>query len=302
MRVTNSMLNNNLIRNTAQSYRRLEELQETLASGKRIQKPSDDPVGISYSMRYRSELSMNEQYESNVADGISWLEFTDKVLSQATGSLNRARELAVQGANDSNSINARKAIAKEIDQIMGHMLNLSNSQLNGRYIFNGEKTDVKPFETLDDTLNVSADLGVIEYEIGRDVSVAINLNANEIFGVPTGGTGDGSDNVFQALKNLKDALNNDNSSGINQALGALDTRVNAILEQQAEVGARMNRYDMAQTRIEDQTYNYSVLLSKTEDADLAKVIIDLKQQENIHKAALSTGARMIQPSLVDFLR
>jgi flagellar hook-associated protein 3 FlgL len=300
VRVTNSMLTNNMIRNLAQNYQRLEKTQEVLASGKRIQKPSDDPVGIGYSMRYRSELVANEQYERNVNDGISWLEYTDNILNQAGNSLQRARELAVQGASDSNPLEARQAIAKEIDQILGHVLNLANSEFNGRYIFNGQKTDVKPFNTVNDALTKEIDQGKLNYEIGRDILMDVNLSGNEVFGAP--GTGDGQKNVFQALVNLRDSLMANDTAAIGETVGQIDQRLDIVLEQRAEVGARMNRFDMAKTRITDQSYNLNVLLSTTEDADIAKTIIELKQQENVHKASLSTGARMIQQTLVDFIR
>jgi flagellar hook-associated protein 3 FlgL len=296
------MLNNSMLRNLAQNSQRMGKMQETLASGKRINKPSDDPIGIGYSMRYRSELATNEQYESNVTDGISWLGFTDNVLNQAGNGLQRARELAIQGATDSNPPEARAIIAKEIDQILNHILNIANSQYNGRYIFNGEKTDVKPFASIDEALNKTTDSGKIEYEIGRDVTVDVNLSGKTIFGNPTNGSGDGRENVFQALVNLRDSLNANDTAGISQTVGEIDYRLDMVLQQRAEVGARINRFEMAKTRIEDQNYNLNVLLSKTEDADLPKTIIELKQQENVYKASLSVGARIIQQTLVDFIR
>lgn len=296
------MLTNNLLRNLASGSERMAQTQETLASGKRIHKPSDDPVGIGYSMRYRSELATNEQYARNADDGISWLEYTDNVLNQAGNALQRARELAIQGANDTNPPEAREAIAKEIGQILGHMLNLANAEFNGRYLFNGEKTDVKPFETVEDALNKGTDPGRLEYEIGRDVVVNVNLTGTEVFGAPTGGNGDGKANVFQALVNLRDSLLANDTQGVTKSVGEIDTRLDMLLKQRAEVGARMQRYDMARGRLQDQNYQLNVLLSKTEDADIAKTIIDLKQQENVQKAAMSTGARIIQQSLVDFIR
>jgi flagellar hook-associated protein 3 FlgL len=101
---------------------------------------------------------------------------------------------------------------------------------------------------------------------------------------------------------LRDSLNANDTEGIGKTVGELDYSLDILLQQRAEVGARMNRYDMAKTRIQDQNYNLNVILAKTEDADLAKTIIELKQQENVHKASLSTGARIIQQTLVDFIR
>src|SRR4051812_6776578 len=101
-RVTQGMLNNQLLRNINSNLTRINNHQNELSTGRKINKPSDDPVGISFSLRYRSEVSATEQYESNVDAAISWLDYTDDALGQANSVIQRARDLAVQGANGTN--------------------------------------------------------------------------------------------------------------------------------------------------------------------------------------------------------
>src|SRR5690554_3639497 len=101
-RVTQSMMNSQLLRNLNLNTNRMNVMQDQIATGKRINKPSDDPVGISYAMRYRSELASNEQYQGNVDSAISWLENTDTTLGQVGDALHRLRELTVKAANGTN--------------------------------------------------------------------------------------------------------------------------------------------------------------------------------------------------------
>ena len=94
-RVTQNMLNTQFMRNLNTNLTRVQKLQDQLSSGRKINKPSDDPVGISFALRYRSELERNEQYQRNVDSALSWLSYSDKILGQAGDIIQRARELAV---------------------------------------------------------------------------------------------------------------------------------------------------------------------------------------------------------------
>ena len=82
----------------------------------------------------------------------------------------------------------------------------------------------------------------------------------------------------------------------------MDKQLENVLAVRAEVGAKSNRVDLIKNRLQDDNYNFTVLLSKNEDADLAQVITNLKMDENVYRASLAAGARIMQPSLIDFLR
>lgn len=296
-RVTQGMMNIQLLRNLNNNLGRLERLQDQMSTGRRINKPSDDPVGISFSMRYRSELAVNSQYQRNVDSAISWLSYTDKMLDQAGQVLHRARELAVQGANGTNSEESLNAMKSELEQLYDQMVSIGNSKFNGKYVFNGELTDEIPFPKPDDAMNAVTDTGEVQFEIGLGVRLAVNKTAEQVFGK----SGD-SDNIFQVLHDLIQSLENKNQIGIGKAIEELDLRMNKFLEQRADIGAKTNRIELAEDRLKDIDLNLQSLQSKTEDADLAKVITSLKMDENVYQASLSAGAKLIRPSLLDFLR
>ncbi|WP_409343774.1 flagellar hook-associated protein FlgL [Paenibacillus sp. MBLB4367] len=296
-RVTQSMLNSQMLRNINSNMNRMQTLQDQLSTGRKINKPSDDPVGISFSMRYRSDLNVNEQYESNVAASQSWMDYTDTMMDQAGKVLHRVRELAVSGANGTNSKESLEAMRIEVEQMYGQMVNIGNSQFNGKYVFNGQLTDIKPFPDENDAMNAVTDTKEIQFEIGLGVRMAVNKTAEQVFGVS--GT---ENNVYKVFKDLSKALGDQDSAGVSTALSKLDERLDAFLGVRADVGAKSNRIQLAADRLQDIDVNVTSLLSKTEDADIAKVITNLKMDENVYQASLSAGSRLIQPSLLDFLR
>jgi len=295
MRVTQGMLNTQLLRNLNNNLSRLDKLQDKMSTGRRINRPSDDPVGLSFSLRYRSGLAANDQFQRNVDSALSWVEHTDKMINEANEVLQRARELAVLGANGTNSDLSMETIAEEIDQLYDHMVNIGNSQFNGKYIFNGQMTDVEPYEA-GNAENMTTHQGSIPFEVGTGITISVNISGSDLFGEVTDST-----NAFKVLKELSTALMNADNQAVDTALGKLDGRIDRMLEKWAEVGARSNRLDLIKNRLENESVNLQTLLSRTEDADMAELMINMKTEENIYQASLSTGARIIRPTLVDFL-
>lgn len=295
-RVTQSMMSSQLLRNLNTNMRQMDNLQNQLSTGRKLNKPSDDPVGITYSMRYRSELSANEQYEKNADAAQSWLDFTDTVLGQAGDVFQRVRELAVQGANGTNTPESLNSIKSEIGQLYEQLVQIGNSEFNGKYVFNGQFTDVAPYTSASAATEMT-DAVHIQYEVSPGVKMPVSTTGNEVFGAPSD-----DDNAFKVLKDLISALDSADSSAVGDVLGKLDSRYDKFLEVRADVGAKTNRLEHAENRLKDININLESLQSKTEDADLSEVITRFLMSENVYRSSLSAGSKLIQPSLVDFLR
>jgi flagellar hook-associated protein 3 FlgL len=294
------MLNQNLLFNLSRSNSRMEKLQEQVSSGKKVNKPSDDPVTAVRGMHYRSSLNEIEQYKRNADEGISWMSTTDEALSEVTSVLQRVRELTVQGLNGTNDQSARTAIAEEINQLKEHLGEISNSQMAGRYVFAGTDVKTPPFRG-DATVPNSAkefrnnnDLK-LELQVGQNNNVQINVLGKNIF------NNDGNGGIFKVLSDIVSDFNSSTVS-TNDHLAELDSQMDHLLGERSELGARMNRMELSISRLDGLEVSTTSLLSKEEDVDISRVIIDLKAQENVQRAALSVGAKIIQPSLVDFLR
>lgn len=321
LRVTQTMMNTQLLRNISSNLGRMNNLQNQLSTGMKINKPSDDPVGITFALRYRSELDANDQYTKNVSSSLSMLEYTDTTIGQAGDIMQRARELLVKGANGTLEQTSLDAIKVEVAQLYNQMVEIGNSQFNGKQVFNGELTGDKPYPTMgvDGTVDlladppllkafqVSSDTGSIKYELAAGMKLGVNIVGNEVFGEGVSPTAtqaeiESSDNVFLLLQRAHDLLGSGDQDGISALIEQVDTRMNTMLTKRAEVGAKINRVDIVQNRLDDININLKTVQAKTEDADMAEVITNMKTEENVYQASLSVGAQLIRPSLVDFLR
>lgn len=304
LRVTSNMMNSQLLLNLNRNARTMNDTQLQLASGRKINKPSDDPVGITYSLRYRAELSSNEQYQNNVDSAISWLDFNDTVLGQAGDVVQRLRELTVKASTGTNPQSALDSINEEVAQLKEQLVDIANSTLNGKYIFNGEKYTEKPYDfvigadgTYDVTKDITTDRGTINYIVGEGVRMPINMTGNDVFGK----TGE-PNNLFSIIHNLSTALKDGDFGGVSAQLDLIDSRSDIILSARSEIGAKTNRVELMQDRLSDLNINLTDLQAKTEDADYEELIMKSKIQENIYNASLSVGAKIISTTLVDFIR
>ncbi|SHE46977.1 flagellar hook-associated protein 3 FlgL [Thermoanaerobacter uzonensis DSM 18761] len=296
MRVTDGMLITNFLNDYNNNLERLQKNQNMLSTGKRISRPSDDPVAVATSLRIRTDMTRNDAYTKNADDAKSWLDITDTALNQLGSLLQRTRELAVEGSNGTLTQEDMQKIANEIEQLKAQMIQVGNTQYNGRYIFAGFKTTTQPFSETNNSY--SGDNGVIEFEVGAGGNkIAVNVTGDKVFDV-SGGTSQ----LLTVMDNLKNALDSGDHQAVSNLIVDVDKQMENVLAVRAEVGAKSNRIDLIKNRLQDDNYNFTALLSKNEDADLAQVITNLKMDENVYRASLAAGARIMQPSLIDFLR
>jgi len=311
------MMISQLMKNLNRNLKRMENHQYQLATGKKIVRPSQDPVGITRSLQARTELSKIEQYIKNVEDAKAWLVEAETALDEINSLIVRAYELTVDAANDSKTPEDRQAIAKEIDQLMKQLLEAANSSYAGRSVFGGYNTAEKPFEVReidgqmfllyngeeianlsdpDSQPDVNVVLEKIEFEVGAGVKMDIATPGPEVLGT-------GNDNLYAVFYGLFQALNDGtNTDRISEYIGKLQDQQQHILSQLAEVGGKTNRLDLIKTRLEADELNYTSIKSHVEDVDHEKVIMEFMMAEIVYRSSLAVGARIIQPTLVDFLR
>lgn len=319
MRVTQGMITNTFKRDLNFNLRQLAKYQHQLAAEKRISRPSDDPVAIVHSLRLRSDLADITTFNANADHALSWLGSTEDALQHAGDIVQRASELAVMGANSTNPKEALNAIADEIDQLLEHLVQIANSSQAGQYLFGGTKTrsakgetSYEPFKLIKEEVIEGETITYVEYkgnnqdrvtEIGAGIDFAYNVTGTEAFAMKEADNKTRSSDIFDSLIELSANLRAGNTDEISSStIGKLNRASDHLVAVQAEVGAKVNRLEITQARLSSAEINFSSLLSKTEDLDIAEAIIYLKTQENVYRAALATGARIMQPTLVDFLR
>lgn len=317
MRITNRVMNNNLLLNLNRGLTRLDRLNNQLASKKQINVPSDDPVKAGTILRTSTSIREVDQYTRNIDSAESWLDASDVVMKDVLAVIHRAKELGVYGASSHLDGTARQALADEVKELHGNVLQLANSMHGGRYLFAGQYTQTKPFEEVSGPgpgpgpglpdveflpgIETQANDMSIEFEIGTGVKMGVNIDARKIL---VGDPNDSDDfgGVFGVLQRLHTELSAPSPVSSSTVLGDLDKALDNVLQQVSELGGKQNRVGLAKERMLDLKLNLTKILSEDQDLDYAEAIMELKMEEFAYRTALSVGARIIQPTLVDFLR
>lgn len=309
-RVTQSMLSNNMLRNLNTSYGKMSQLQDQINSGRKFTRASQDPVAAIKGMQYRVQLDKIGQFQRNMNEAEAWLDTTDTSLDQVGNALNRVKELVVQAANDTNTSEDRQKIESEIEQIRQQIQDVANTQLGGKYIFAGTETQTAPFvngainPALYDANGVPQGGAISEVQIEVFDGIKFTVNTNDA--IPL------FNNINNFLQKVQDELKDANTNGgaIGDFLGSIANGNNddlaslqgSVLSARADVGAKMNRAELMLNRLDIHEVNVTKQKSENEDTDYAKTITEMTTQESIHQAALSVGAKIIQQTLVDFMR
>lgn len=308
MRITNQMMVSRFLQNLNANLALLAESNQQLSTGKRLQRPADDPIAVARSLQLHTSVAETEQFLRNVSSATSWMEATDSAMADVNAVLQRAKEIAVAAANGTLVDESLGAQADEVDKLIEHVVQVANSDYAGRYIFGGFQTAKQPFTTtlgapppgdiqpvsgqMITAVTYQGDAGTIAYEVGSGIKAAVNVPGDAVFG-----------QVLNALMDLRDRLRSRDQAGISTtSLGQLEGAVDNLLKWQAEVGARTNQLELTNTRLLELKTNFERLQSENEDADIPETIMRLKMQENVYQMALNTGARILQPTLLDFLR
>jgi flagellar hook-associated protein 3 FlgL len=306
MRVTQSMMSSNMLRNLNTSYSKMSKYQDMLDSGKVITRPSDDPVVAVKGMGYRIDLDKNQQYQRNLREANTWLDTTDEALDQVGGALKRVKELIVQAANDTNTADDRQKINAEMQQIKEQLRDIANTKVGENYIFSGTHTNQPLYTDETGPQNPAISTGgkkPIEINVFDGISMNINTPGADLFKDIDGFMTQITTLLESGASGpeIGDALGLEITNGANKIPG-LDGIYENTLTLRADVGARQNRVEMMENRLSLQEINVTKQLSANEDTDYAKTITEMVTQESIHQAALSVGAKIIQQTLVDFIR
>ncbi|MCL2046254.1 MAG: flagellar hook-associated protein FlgL [Oscillospiraceae bacterium] len=356
MRITNSMLVGNLMRNLNTNLSRLDALNNQMATGRKYAHISDDPVALVYSQAARNKIARLSHYQRSVGSAQDWLNQAEVGIMELQSTLVNAYDAAMDAANDTKTDDDRKNIAKTIAQYRDHFVDTLNTTFGDKYVFGGYNTPgdpaagfvgdgVKPFvvrsgELFYNGFNMSrfdgmdatdffslttatilpdgstltaAELAefntlqsdVLSFDVGPGITMPVTMNGTElVFFITTNANGD---TVIRNAFNVLEELYQNVETGapvndIGASIKPLQDGQNHLLTRTAEIGGRVRRLDLLEARYEQDEINYARMMSDAEDVDAAEVILMQKMAEAVYQAALSAGARIIQPTLMDFLR
>src|SRR3989339_349646 len=393
MRVTFTQINDNVQRNLASNYAQLAKLQEQLSSGRRLNRPSDDPIDMKNNVNLKAELAQGTQYHRNIEDGLAWMNMTEVALTDMNELMQRLREQAVYAGNDTMTGTDRQYIAAEVEQLLRQVVSLTNSSYKGNFLFGGTNGDKQVYEYTTgttfsfDNSTPATTLGAVgttntmvtysnrEYyqyqrldpntvsvvidpagagtraiegqdftvdyangtitaiaggqldftlappppptvavtlshynkvnrensssimrEIEEGVSTRINISADEAFDDTQSGR-----ELIGIILNFKDGLLKNNGTVINDSITEMDRIFENIRAAQSTNGARINRFELTRDRNESREIEVTRLQGELEDLDFAEAIMQFSMSENIYNASLRAGAKVILPTLGDFI-
>jgi len=294
MRVANKTIYDTVKFNLGIATEEMINASRIVSSGKRISDLSDDPVGLTQSLKIKSVLSGLDQMGRNISLGKSWLTSSESALSHVQELISDAKALSVQMASGTTGAAQRESAALTVQNILDEIVSLANTEVGGRYIFSGSKTDTAPFSISSDGSNIITYNGNDEpfaVKIGRDATVQVGRDGEEVFGT-----------IFKTLSDLKVALEGNDVAGIQASLTDLTANFNEMSGKISDIGSKMNRMEIKENIFQDLKIANTDRLSTIEDADIAEAIMNLKAKELAYQAALASSSKVMQLSLVDYLK
>ena len=294
-RVTEKSIHTRVLANLQRNLSKGERIQDQLSSGKQINRPSDSPTGTVASMQLRAENRLNSQYIRNADDGLGWLSTVEGTLTNSSNLINRARDLTLQGLNaGTNGPVASEALASEIDQIRESLISYANTKYLDRPIFGGTTDGAVAYNSNGE---YQGDGGKTERKVGAGEPVRVDTRGPDAFGA------DGSDSqLFKVLDSIAKNVKNRDTTQLAIDLDNLDKAAVLMRTAISGTGARYNRITQMKDAAEDRVLSVTTQLSDIEDIDLPKTIMEMQLQQTSYQAALAASAKVIQPSLIDFLR
>lgn len=312
MRITNETLMNNLKNNISRNYRRLNSSLIKSYTGKKQLRFSEDTISARTAMRSRERLDKLQQYGNNLDSARSWLEYTETSLSELNGVVERAYELSVYVSNGTKTEEDFQTVAKEFTQLRDAAVDILNSTYGERYIFGGYNTSVRPFEYNKDDgslkyngieLNNPTPDDEAKLELLKGQQINYGISDTSVLEVSISGvrcTGTGEDNLIASFDKILAALGNPGNFD-DSCISDMQKHQTNVLTLVSEVGSKINRIDVTESKNRLDKSNYEKLLSASEDIDLEEAIMNYRSAEAIYQTTLSAGSKVIQPSLLDFI-
>lgn len=281
------------------------KLQNQLITGKKVNRPSDDPVTVMKGMGYRREVDKVLQFQRNLGEANNWLDSSDDALDHVGSALHRANELMVNISTDTLTQEDREAIIAEVKELQKTIQDLANTKVGDKYIFSGTKTGtplfnggyppIADFIDPNDPTNTKLDPNNafnkdVSIEVFDGIPIQVNTSSGKMFAEIDAEF----DKIIKAVE--------DKDTDLDQYITSTQKHMDDVLAARADIGARQNRVEMMGHRLDAHEGISKKQMSENEDVEYEQAITDMLTEEAIHRAALSVGARIIQPSLVDFLR
>ena len=307
-----SLYSSNAERSGPALQRDLSRLREQMSTGKRINRPSDDPDAFAVAEQMKALGSQYARYEESIAAARPWVDRTQATLDQLGELFTQAQEEGIRAANDARSADDRETIAQRLESLRDEVLDQLNAKHDGEHLFAGNQTGTPPFEegTTTGAIEPVADYDAIDGErtrpIGPDRSLVVNISGRELHKMEedkvVGGMVVKGQTITGALDDLITAVRNGDTAAMQDALGATEAARDHVVDLGAKAGTTAQRLTAAEEQLQSAGLTAERRRSEAEDADYLETVTALQQTQTRLQAALKATASTLQTSLLDFLR
>jgi flagellar hook-associated protein 3 FlgL len=271
---------------------------EQLSTGKRVNQPSDDPAAAAMATQDTAYSAQEDAFLSNVSGLTSQLQTIDSTLSSVITNLNQAISLGVEGGTGTMNASDQQAIADQVSQIQQTVLGLANLSYQGNYVFAGTATQAPAFSadpTSASGVTYNGNDQVNEVEVAEKLTIPVNVPGDQIFTSPNG-------NVFQSLSDLATALQNGQTDAIQSATTEVTNALNQVSSQRVFYGNTLNVLGTDQNFLNQEQTQWAQQENNLVGADTATTITNLLTSQTAYQATLTAVSKVMQTSLLDYLK
>jgi flagellar hook-associated protein 3 FlgL len=301
LRATTYSIGRNFVFNLNKHLFNISKYSNEVSSGKKLQKPSDDPTGSTLVLKLQSTIQLSEQYVRNIEDGELRLKMAEDVLNDVQNLTSRAKDIAIMGSNTTMNESDRKIMAEEVNQLVEHLSSIINRKSVDNYLFGGTQADQSPFvenrnsDGEIESISIQGDIsGKLIRTVGEGANVQVNMNGNGLFY--------GDDNLFDSLVNLREALQGNQRESISDELGNLNDLFDNAVGLMSEVGSKTKYLLDRKDEMNMESVNLQERISQISDTDYAESLIQLQEEQILYEAALAVGSKILDSTLMNFLR
>lgn len=295
MRVTDNLKYEIFTRNLTKIKELIDRTQNKIASGKKILTPSDDPVVASSGIGLEAEKAVIVQHERNLGKLKTLAGYYDTAITGINELLTKAKEVAVTQSSDTMDATTRRSSAEQIKGIIEQLVTIGNTKLGNTYIFAGEKTDTTPFTLNSDyTVTYNGTDEVPSIYIDRSTKENMGISGKRVFITDT--------NIFNVLKDLKDALETNDIDGIRASLNELESALDKTQTNLSYVGTYLSRIEDYILYKETQDLDIDETISNMLDVDIAQAVTDFNMLTNAYQAMLYSMGKIQELNVLNYLK
>ena len=268
----------------------LFDVQEQAYTGLSVRRPSDSPSDVSLIQSLRASIADQSVYESNAGRATTYLSTAESALDEVTNDLTRALEIATQMSSETYSEEDRAAAAQEVEALYEAMIQLSNTQIDGHYVFAGAAYGSPAYDADGNYLGSTETSSTA---VGGATAVSTSYDGSEIF--------EGDEDIFAVLEDLTAALESNDPDAVNATMERLETSIDQVITARQEVGLDFAAAEDAEILAQNMSVSLNAQLAEVAGIDETETYARLAEVQMAYETALSVAASGMDMNLFSMM-